>query len=35
MRNATKFGSPKLDSPSSIYDFPKFAQKSRKEINKA
>ena len=32
MRNPTKFGSPKLDIPSSKYDFQKLAQKSRKEI---
>ena len=32
MRNATKFGSPKLDTASSRYDFPKLLQKSRKEI---
>ena len=34
MRNPTKFGSPKLETPSSRYDFPKLAQKSRKEIHK-
>ena len=34
MRNPTKFGSPKLDTPSSRYHFLKLAQKSGKEINK-
>ena len=34
MRNLTKFGSPKLDTPSSRYDFTKLVQKSRKEITK-
>ena len=34
MRNPKKFGSPKLDTPSSRYHFSKLAQKSRKEINK-
>ena len=27
MRNPTKFGSPKLDTPSSRYDFAKLVQK--------
>ena len=30
MRNPTKFGSPKLDTPSSRYEFLKYAFKSRK-----
>ena len=33
MRNPTKFGSSKLDTPSSRYDFPKLVQKSGKEQN--
>ena len=34
MRNATKFGSPKLDTPNSRYDFTNLVPKSGKEITK-